>query len=154
MVVEERIAIRGSRAAVWAVIADIERAAEILSGVEKIEVVEKPAQGLVGLRWRETRMLFGKPATVEKRITEAAEPEFYRTQAEDGGFVFFTTQRLAEGGAGDVTLASIHETQPQGLVARLMALPMVFFRGLIRKAIRQDLNDLKAAAEGKGSAAS
>jgi hypothetical protein len=42
---------------------DIENASKIISGIDKIEVVEKPTHGLVGLRWRETRMLFGKPAT-------------------------------------------------------------------------------------------
>src|SRR5436853_7558531 len=95
MLVEAHVTINGSKAAVWAAITDIENAAEILSGVEKIEVVEKPANGLVGLKWRETRMLFGKPATVEKWITEAAENEFYKTRAEESGFVFVTTIRIS-----------------------------------------------------------
>jgi len=148
MLVEAQIPINGSKAAVWAAITDIENAAKIISGIMKIEIVEKPANGLVGLRWRETRMLFGDPATVEKWITEAAENEFYKTQAEDSGFVFMTTLRIAEG-AGTLTLTSSHETQPQGFVARLKALPMVFFKGVIRKAILQDLNDIKSAVERK-----
>ena len=41
-------------------------------------------------------MLFGKPATVEKWITVAAENEFYKTRAEDGGFVFLTTKSISE----------------------------------------------------------
>src|SRR4051812_38724885 len=115
MIVEAQVTINGSKPAVCAMI-DIENAAKILSGVEKIEVIEKPAHGLVGLKWRETRMLFGKPATVEKWITEAAEHEFYKTKAEDSGFVFLTTSRISESGRG-VTLTSSHETKPQGLVA-------------------------------------
>src|SRR4249919_2809404 len=91
MIVEAQVTINGSKAAIWAAITDIENASKIISGIEKIEVLEKPENGLVGLKWRETRMLFGKPATVEKWITEAAENEFYTTQAEDGGFVFVTT---------------------------------------------------------------
>ena len=75
MLVEAQVTINGSMAAVWAAITNIENAAEIISGIEHIEVVEKPANGLVGLRWRETRILFGKPATVEKWITDAAENE-------------------------------------------------------------------------------
>src|SRR5438046_817417 len=66
MIVEAQVTINGSKAAIWAAITNIENASETISGIEKIEVVEKPANGLVGLRWRETRMLFGKPATVEK----------------------------------------------------------------------------------------
>ncbi|MBK9193599.1 MAG: hypothetical protein IPO17_01150 [Flavobacteriales bacterium] len=66
MIVEAHVTINASKAAVWAATTDIERFAQVLSGVEKIEVVEKPATGLVGLKWKETRILFGKPATVEK----------------------------------------------------------------------------------------
>lgn len=148
MIVEAQVAIRGSRAAVWAAITDIEHAAEILGGVEKIEVLEKPARGLVGLKWRETRILFGDPASVDKWITEAAENESYRTRAEMDGFLFLTTMRISESGDG-VTLTSAHETRPQGFVARLKSIPMVLFRGVIRKYILQDLNDIKAAVEGK-----
>src|SRR5947199_8212957 len=112
MIVEAQVTVNGSKAAVWAAITDIENASEIISGIEKIEVVEKPANGLVGLRWRETRMLFGKPATVEKWITDAAENEFYKTRAEDSGFVFITTKRISENGTvngGGMTLSESHE---------------------------------------------
>ncbi len=146
MLVEASISINGSRAAIWAATTNIEHFTQLLSGVEKIEVVEKPATGLIGQRWRETRILFGKPATVEKWITEAVENEFYKTRAEDSGFVFVTTNRIS-GRDGSVTLTGIHETQPQGFAARLKSLPMVFFKGVIKKAILQDLNDIKAAIE-------
>ncbi|MBL7952641.1 MAG: SRPBCC family protein [Flavobacteriales bacterium] len=146
MTVEASITINASKAAVWAATTDIARFAELLSGVKKIEVVERSASGLVGLRWKETRMLFGKEATLEKWITEAKENEYYRTRAEDSGFVFITTNRLS-GSDGAVTLTGIHETQPQGFAARLKSLPMVFFKGVIKKAILQDLNDIKAAVE-------
>ncbi len=148
MIVEASVTITGSKAAVWAVMANIEHAAEIISGIEKIEVVERPATGLVGLKWKETRMLFGKPATVEKWITAAKENAFYTTRAEDGGFVFLTTNRISESG-GVVTLTGTHETKPQGFVARLKSLPMVFFKGMIKKAILQDLSDIKTAVEEK-----
>src|SRR5262249_15257427 len=70
MLVEAQVTINGSKAAVWTAITDIENASKTISGIEKIEIIEKPANGLAGLRWRETRMLFGKPATVEKWITD------------------------------------------------------------------------------------
>jgi hypothetical protein len=147
MIVEAQVTINRSKAAVWAAITDIENASKIISGIQKIEIVEKPSNGLVGLRWRETRMLFGKPATVEKWITDAAENEFYETKAEDSGFVFVTTQRISETGNGSIALTSSHETQPQGIVARLKSAPMFLFKGMIKKAILQDLNDIKAAVE-------
>jgi hypothetical protein len=148
MLVEVQLAISGSKEAVWAAITDIENASKIISGIEKIEVVEKPAIGLVGLRWRETRMLFGKPATVEKWITDAAENAFYTTRAEDGGFVFLTTLRISDNNNGSMTLSSSHDSQPQTFVARLMSIPMrLLFKGVLRKAIRQDVNDIKSAVE-------
>jgi hypothetical protein len=149
MIVEAQVTINGSKAAIWAAITNIANASEIISGIEKIEVLEKPANGLVGLKWRETRILFGKPAAVEKWITDAAENEFYKTKAEDGGFVFLTTKRISES-SGGMTLSECHESKPQGIVAKLTAVPMVlFFKGVIKKALLQDLNDIKAAVERK-----
>ena len=147
MIVEAQVTINGSRAAIWAAITDIENASETISGIEKLEVLEKPANGLVGLKWRETRMLFGKPATVEKWITDAAENEFYKTKAEDGGFVFLTTKSISET-SGGITLTESHESKPQGIVAKLMSVPMLFlFKGVVKKALLQDLNDIKSAVE-------
>jgi hypothetical protein len=147
MIVEAQVTINGSKPAVWAAITNIEHAAEIISGIMNIEVVERPSNGLVGLRWRETRLLFGKPATVEKWITDAADNAFYKTRAEDSGFVFLTTMSISESGNGSITLTSSHDSQPEGIVARLKSLPMFLFKGVVRKAILQDLNDIKAAVE-------
>jgi hypothetical protein len=147
VIVEVQVTINGSKAAIWAAITDIENASEIISGIENIEVLEKPANGLVGLKWRETRMLFGKPATAEKWITDAAENEFYKTRAESDGFVFLSTTSISES-IGGLTLTSSHDSQPQSIVARLMSIPMGFlFKGVAEKALLQDLNDIKSAIE-------
>jgi len=149
VIVEAQVSIDGSSAAIWAAITNIENAAAFISGIEKIELVEKPAHGLVGLKWRESRTLFGKPAIVEKRITEAVENEFYKTRAEDGGFVFLTTKRISQG-SGGMTLSESHESRPQTIVAKLMTIPMrLFFKGVIKKAVLQDMNDIKAAVEAR-----
>ena len=108
MIVGEQVTINGSKAAIWAAITNIENASKIISGILNIEVVEKPANGLVGLKWRETRMFFGKPATVEKWITDAAENDFYKTRAEDGGFVFLTTKSISESSGGMTVLGKQH----------------------------------------------
>src|SRR6266487_3396848 len=148
MIVEAQVTINGSKTAIWAAIPNIENASETISGIEDIEVLEKPANGLVGLKWRETRMLFGKPATVEKWIIDAAENEFYKTKAESDGFVFLTTKSLSES-SGGITLAESHESKPQSIVAKLQV-PMLFlFKGVVKKALLQDLNDIKAAVEQK-----
>jgi hypothetical protein len=149
MLVEVHVTIAGTRAAVWGAITDIDNAARIISGIEQIEVLDKPANGLVGLKWRETRILFGKPATADKWITAAAENAFYKTRAESDGFVFLSTMAIAEGNGG-VTLTSVHDSQPQSIGAKIMSIPMsLFFKGVAKKALLQDLNDIKAAVEQK-----
>ena len=94
-------------------------------------------------------MLFGKPATVEKWITDAAENEFYKTRAESDGFVFLSTTSIAES-SGGITLTSSHDSKPQAIVARLLSIPMgLLFKGVAKKALLQDLNDIKSAVEQK-----
>lgn len=147
MIVEAQVTVNGSRASIWAAITNIEHASDTISGIENIEVLEKPANGLVGLKWRETRMLFGKPATADKWITDAAENEFYKTRAESDGFVFLSTMTISEG-SGGMTLTSSHHSEPQTIAARIMAIPMgLLFKGVAKKALLQDLNDIKSAVE-------
>jgi hypothetical protein len=147
MIVEAQVSMQGSRDKLWAAIADIENAASFTRGIERIEMIDRPAGGLVGTRWRETRILFGEPATVEKWITAASENTSYETRAESDGFVFVTTRRIVQEG-GKLVLAEAHESRPQGLMASVKMIPMrLFFKGVIRKALLQDLNDIRAVVE-------
>jgi hypothetical protein len=148
MTVEAQITINRNKTAVWTAITNIRHAAEIISGVEKIEILNEPVNGLVGLKWRETRMYFGKPATIDKWITDASENKFYKTRAEIDGFIFLTTLTLSEGD-DNIRLTSSHETKSQGIMAKIKSLPMIFFRGMLKKTILQDLNDIKTAVEHK-----
>ena len=55
---------------------------------------------------------------------------------------------ISESGNGSITLTSSHESKPQGIVARLLAIPMgLLFKGVAKKALLQDLNDIKSAVE-------
>ncbi len=49
-----------------------------------------------------------------------------------------------------MTLNSSHVSEPQTIAARVMSIPMgLFFKGVAKKAILQDLHDIKAAVEQK-----
>ena len=85
-------------------------------------------------------------------MTDAAENEFYKTRTESDGFVFVSTMRIAESGGG-VTLTSSHDSKPQGIVAKLKSIPMFLFKGVVKKALLQDLNDIKSAVEQERSIA-
>jgi len=147
MIVDVQVTIHGSKSAVWKAITDIPNAAETIGGIERVEVLEEPEDGLVGLKWRETRTLFGKTATEVMWITDAAEHEFYTTRAESHGCVYVTTMRIAESDEA-CTLTMSHQVKPQAFIAKLLALPMgLVFKGTIRKVILRDLNDIKASVE-------
>ena len=148
MTVEAQITINKNKADVWTAITNISNAADIIGGVEKIEILNEPASGYVGLKWRETRMYFGKPSAIDKWITDAVENKFYKTRAEMDGFIFLTTMTISESG-DNVILTSSHETKSQGFIAKIKSLPMIFFKGMLKKAILQDLNDIKTAVEHK-----
>jgi hypothetical protein len=77
---------------------------------------------------------------VEKWIIDTSEGEFYKARAEDGGFVFLTTKRISES-SGGITLTEAHEK------ARL-SVPMLFlFKGVIKKVLLKDSNDIKSAVD-------
>jgi hypothetical protein len=87
-------------------------------------------------------------------ITESVEKAFYTTRAESHGSVYTSTIAISEQGAGNA-LSMTLECQPQSFLAKLLSIPMgVMFKGATRKALLQDLNDIKAAVERLESAAS
>jgi hypothetical protein len=148
MKVSTHLPINTSKADVWKIITDITSFEKIISDVEKIEILNEPSSELKGLKWRETRMYFGKPTAIDKWITDAVANEFYKTRAEMDGFIFLTTLSISEN-AHSTILTSTHETISQGFMAKLKSLPMIFFRGILKKAILKDLTEIKFAVENK-----
>ena len=99
MIAEQQVTISAPKQAVWKVITALENGAETISGIEQIEILEQPENGLVGLKWRETRTLFGKTATEIMWITDAVDNDFYTTRAESHGcrasnIIFFGVYRV------------------------------------------------------------
>ena len=147
MLVEAQVAINGSKEAIWAMITDIENAAKTISSIEKVEILERPTSGVAGLKWRETRKVFGKSATETMWITDAVENEYYKTGAESHGFYYVCTLSISEEGGGSA-LKMTHESRPQGFMTKVMSFLMGFLlKGAIRKMLLKDLNDIKAAVE-------
>jgi len=79
-------------------------------------------------------------------MVDAVENKFYKTRAETGGFIFETTMSTAETGGG-VMLTSSHDSKPQGFAAKIKSVPIVFFKGILKKALIEDLQDIKTAVE-------
>jgi hypothetical protein len=148
MIVEAQVTINGSKEAIWAKTTDIANAVNTISGIEKVEILEKPANSVAGLKWRETRTIFGKTTTETMWITDGVENESYRTRAESHGFIYICTFRIAEQ-SGSNSLTMTHDSRPQSFMARVLATLLGFvMRGAMKKVMLKDLNDIKAAVKG------
>lgn len=150
MTVQAQVTIEASKQAVWAAISDIENAAQRISGIESVEILEKPSAGLVGLKWKEARTFLGKTATEVMWITDCVENEYYKTRAESHGSIYICKLSVTEAD-GHSTLTMTHECKAVSFMAKLMAGPMaLLFNGTFRKMLTKDLNDIKSAVEAAG----
>lgn len=148
MIIDLAVLIDAPPESVWSVITDVEGSPNTITAIEKLEILERPSSGLVGLRWRETRTMFGKSATEVMWITESTPNESYKVRAESHGALYVTTMGLSERG-GLTQLRMQFEITPQTTLAKLMwATTGILFKGATKKALMKDLTDIKAAVEG------
>lgn len=90
------IEIKAPKENVQKIITDIENSVNVISGIDKIEILNKPKDPVVGLKWKETRTIFGKSATETMWITEATEYNYYKARAERNGAIYQTILKLSE----------------------------------------------------------
>lgn len=141
------VPIKAPKKDIWRVITDIENAPKVISAIQDVEVLNKPPAGIVGLRWKETRNLFGKTASETMWITDAMDDDYYRTEARSHGSVYRSKIYLSDQG-GVTQLAMDFDAEPQTSAAKLLAATLGFlFKGATRKAMHQDLLDVKTAVE-------
>ncbi len=142
--VTERI--QAPRERVWEIITDIEHAAETISAITELTVLERPATGVVGLKWTEARLMFGKEATETMWISAAEENHWYETTAESHGAIYKTRLEIRDAGDG-VELSMNFDATPMSLFARIMSVTSFLLNGTIKKAFQRDLQDIKQLAE-------
>jgi len=134
---------------------DFERAAERIRGIQKLEILERSDSGPggigVGMRFRETRVMFGKEATEEMEITRFERPTGYTVEARSHGSHYVSTFAFVADGPGtrvDVTF----DARPESFFAKLMSPFMFLFRGTMRRCLEGDIEDLQKHIEsGTGS---
>jgi carbon monoxide dehydrogenase subunit G len=149
MSVEVAVTVDAPKRHVWRTVSDIEHAASTISAIEKIEVLERPSEGLLGLKWKETRTLFGKSATETMWVTVADEHSYYATEARSHGSIYRTEIHLADQDGG-TRLSMTFSAEAQTLGARVMSTVFGFLMNRsLKKALLQDLQDLKKAAESR-----
>ncbi|MCB0735897.1 MAG: SRPBCC family protein [Bacteroidetes bacterium] len=139
--------INASAEKIWSIITNIDNCANTISGINSVEVLERPASGVVGLKWKETRTMFGKQASETMWITEAVENEFYKTRAESHGMIYETKMAIASNGDSCELSMSFGGTPQTGMAKFMMFLTAKMMKKATVKALTKDLNDIKTAAE-------
>lgn len=132
---------------VWAVITDLDRSPDTISGILKLERLEGGAGFGVGTKWRETRIMFGREATEVMEVTAVDPGRSYVVEADGRGAHYRSTITVepAEGGS---RLSMTFGGEPTGVVGKVLAATVGWlFQGPTRKALQKDLEDIAAAAE-------
>lgn len=149
MQLQASINIQAPQGVVWEVITDIKGSVEVLSGVDKIEILEAPAEGITGLKWRETRTLFGKQAQEVMTVIEVEAPRYYQVEAHNHGAHYLTEVWVEPRDEGGSQLRMVFNAKPMTFGARIMMFLLApFFKKPTLKALQQDLEDIKKTAEG------
>ncbi len=134
---------------VWAIITDLDYAPEVMSSIIAIERVEGEGYE-VGVRWRETRKLWGREETEEMWVSEVDAPRTTTVRAESRGTEYVTVFTLdALDGRTRVAIEFTAETPSPGPAQRIGWL--VFGRAGMKattKALERDLEEIAAVAEG------
>ena len=143
---------------VWAVATDIEGSVDVLSGVTGIERLDDGEGFGPGLRWRETRELFGREASEELEVTAVDPGRSYTVEAHSGGTHYrsVVTVEPDDGGGGSRLAMTFgaEQQQRQGWLGRMaMKAGGKAVERATRKALAQDLDDLAAAAEDRAGTA-
>lgn len=136
------------------VLTDLEHAADRISGIEKVEILEQGPGGTfgVGTKWKETRRFGGKEATETMWITEVEPGRQYVAEAQSCGTKYRSTLRAEPAGPSQSRVVMEFEGVPVSLMAKLM-MPLGFLmKGMVRKALLADCADIARAAEARASA--
>lgn len=134
---------------VWNIITDFRNSSKFIQSITKIEVLEDPENTLLGFKWKETRVMFGKEATEIMWITDFVENKFYQTKAESHGSIYISRLEIKSIDK-QTQLTMSFAAEAQTLFAKIFTGLMGFLiKGSMKKAVLKDLSDIKAHVEGK-----
>ncbi len=133
---------------VWELITDLEGSAQIISGINTVEILSEPGPFAVGTRWRESRTMFGKEATEVMEVSVLTPGESYTTVAASHGARYESSLTVRAETPDSCTLTMTFSGEPTSMAGRVMSATVGrLFSGATRKALAKDLADIAAAAE-------
>jgi carbon monoxide dehydrogenase subunit G len=130
---------------VFQTVADIRRFSQALPHVVKVEFLSEAKSG-VGTRFRETRLMNGKEAVTELKVTEFVENDRVRLVADSHGTVWDTVFTVKP--ENERTLLTITmDARAYRLFARIINL---LIGGMVKKGVERDMDLVKAFCEAYG----
>lgn len=139
------------REKVFEVASDFVNAAGFIRGITGIEMLTDGPVG-VGTKFKETRVIMKREATEEMEVTAFDPPESYVLECESCGCRYRSEFRFTPSGGGtDVEMT--FEGKGLTVFAKVMSFIMRPMMKMCMKETGKDLDDVKAAAEGKRAGA-
>lgn len=123
-------------------ISDFPNAAEIVTGIQKVEMLTDGPVG-VGTRFRETRIMYGREASETMEVTAYDPPTGITLEAESHGTHYRSIYALSEQDGGTRVVMTFEAT-PRTMMARLLS---VVFSGMIKSIAKMMQTDLREAAQ-------
>lgn len=139
--------------AVWAVLTDLEGAADTMRTITKVQVLT-PGEYGVGTKWRETRTMWGKEATEELEVTVSEPPHLTVVEAKPGKTHYTTSFTVRPAGTGSQVDIRFGAWTADPTVARRAVWKTFGAIGAraTKKIFAEELDDIaKAAQERAGS---
>jgi carbon monoxide dehydrogenase subunit G len=133
---------------VWAVLTDLERFEKVLTAVDKVERVSGEGFG-PGVRWRETRRMFGKSSTEEMWVAEMDAPQRMLVRADSKNTVYETAFELTPTGLGTRLTVTFGARTDDASAGQKFAWALFGPMGAkaTKSALEQDLADIANAVE-------
>lgn len=128
---------------VFDTVAHIDNFSKCIPDIVRIEFLSEERSG-VGARFRETRLMRGKEQTVELEVTEYVQNDHIRLVSDTHGTVWDTVFTVRPATGGGVELTMVMDANAYKFLPKLMN-PLI--KGLIRKAIEQDMDAVKTYCE-------
>jgi uncharacterized protein YndB with AHSA1/START domain len=144
--VEREVAAPAERT--WLVATDLDRAADVIGGIDRLERLDGGGDLRVGTRWRETRTMMGKQATEEMIVTAVEPGRSYTVEADSRGAHYVSTITVTPLDDDRSRISMSFRGEPGSTVGKVLAATVGrLAAGPARKALKQDLDDIAAAAE-------
>ena len=145
--------VSGSPEEVFSIYADLGNAAERISGITRVEILDEGPVG-VGTRFRETRVMMGREATEEMEVTAFEPPSSYTVECLSHGTHYVSVFTFEDAGEGETDVTVRFDAFPRSFLAKLLSPLGALMMGTVRKCTQGDLDDLAAyAAEQRRAAA-